>query len=192
MKIISLLVLIFISINLSSQNDSCLTKIDSLSFKTPLVHISSTIKIMPDSAGMAKILSIKKIKAEKFANKMEWLKIIGLYSASIILNGIGDGLNNSEQKTMGHVFNGLSIGVLLASPFLVNYNKKNWFWYALTYTSLRVGLFDTTYNLTRKLPLDFVGSTSPTDKIYKTVGVNPAFVKTNFLALGITFPLSFL
>ena len=104
MKIISLLVLIFISINLSSQNDSCLTKIDSLSFKTPLVHISSTIKIMPDSAGMAKILSIKKIKAEKFANKMEWLKIIGLYSASIILNGIGDGLNNSEQKNDGACF----------------------------------------------------------------------------------------
>lgn len=136
-----------------------------------------------------KVSSEKIIKTQKKAERLEWLKTVGLYSASIIINGIGDGLNDSHQKTMGHVCNAASIGLLLASPFLLKYNKKNWIWYVASYTSLRVGLFDAAYNLTRKLPLNFVGSTSATDKIYKAVGINPSLVKSSFLGIAISIPL---
>jgi len=118
------------------------------------------------------------------------LKVIGIYTASIILNGIGDGLNNSNRKTAGHVINALSIGMLVASPFLMDYDKKKWYWYFATYTSLRIGLFDWTYNMTRKLPFGYVGTTAPTDKFYKILVLNPNIPRPIFLSLGIVIPLT--
>lgn len=123
--------------------------------------------------------------------KMDRIKVIGLYSAAIILNGIGDGLNNTHQKTMGHVFNAASIGVLLSTPFFIEYDKSKWYWYLLTYTSLRVTLFDASYNVTTKQPIDFIGSTAITDKIYKMVDLYGAS-KAMGLVVGLTIPFRIL
>jgi len=122
--------------------------------------------------------------------KYDNLMTVGIYAASIILNGVGDGLNNSNHKTAGHVVNALSIGMLVASPFLMDYDKKKWYWYLLTYTSLRIGLFDSTYNLTRKLPIGYTGTTSPTDKFYNFLGLDPAIPRPLFLGIGIVIPLT--
>jgi len=118
------------------------------------------------------------------------LKTIGIYAASIILNGIGDGLNNSNHKTAGHVINALSIGMLVSSPFLMDYDKKKWYWYLATYTSLRIGLFDSSYNLTQKLPLRYIGTTSPTDMFYDFLGLDPMIPRPLFLGIGIVIPLT--
>lgn len=123
--------------------------------------------------------------------KLEKLKVIGLYSTAVILNAIGDGLNNSNSKTMGHFFNAASIGVLLYSPFFINYDKSKWYWYLLSYTALRVTLFDVTYNITTKRPVNFIGSTAITDKIHKIVDLYSAS-KAVGLVIGLTIPFNLL
>ena len=121
--------------------------------------------------------------------KLEKWKVITLYSVSIILNGIGDGLNDSNQKTVGHLFTIASVGTLLLSPALLNYQKKYWIWYVLSYVCLRAGLFDITYNLTRKLPFNYTGSTSITDKVYNYQLVSPIYSRSIFFVVGFAIPL---
>jgi len=59
-------------------------------------------------------------------------RFVILATTSIILNGIGDGLNaNPNTKPAGHIFTAAAIGTLVATPFLVNYNKRKWYIYAL-------------------------------------------------------------
>jgi len=123
-------------------------------------------------------------------DKTEKWKVITLYSASVIFNGIGDGLNDSRQKTIGHLFNAASVGTLVLSPAIFNYDKDKWFWYVLTYTCLRAALFDITYNLTRNMPANNTGSTCITDKYYNIQGVSPMYPRAIFFAVGFTIPLT--
>ena len=136
-----------------------------------------------DSSIVVNLHIIKQDKSEKW-------KVIALYSASVILNGIGDGLNDSKQKTAGHLFNAASIGTLVLSPAIFNYEKDKWYWYVLTYTCLRAAIFDITYNLTRKLPANYTGSTCITDKSYNAQGINPMYPRAIFFAVGFTIPLT--
>jgi hypothetical protein len=122
--------------------------------------------------------------------KYEKWKVIALYSGSVILNGLGDGLNDSGNKTAGHLFNAASIGTLIISPAVLNYQKGKWYWYLLCYTCLRAGLFDITYNLTRRLPFNYTGSTSITDKFYNSHGVSPIVPRTFFFVIGFAIPLT--
>jgi len=95
-----------------------------------------------------------------YCQKSDAWKVIGIYSSSIVLNAVGDGLNDSGQKTWGHLCNATSIGLLLTSPFVIDYNKSKWGYYLTSYVSLRIALFDYSYNLTRGLPLNYIGGTS--------------------------------
>ena len=138
---------------------------------------------LKDTSRVVNLQSVRQEKSERW-------KVIALYSGSIILNGIGDGLNGSNQKTVGHLFNAASIGALLLSPALFNYQKDNWIWYILSYTCLRAALFDIAYNLTRNLPFNYIGSTSITDKAYNSLGVSPVFPRAIFFAVGFAIPLT--
>jgi len=93
---------------------------------------------------------------------------------------------------MGHVFNGSIDRDFIGNPFFIDYDKKKWYWYLLTYTSLRVSLFDITYNLTTKQPIGFVGSTAISDKIYKSLSSSYGVSKILGLAVGISIPLKLL
>jgi hypothetical protein len=145
------------------------------------------------TAGMesAKMLNIN-IPVKNKNHKYEKWKVIGLYASAVVLNAMGDGLNNTDRKTLGHILNTASIGTLLVSPFLIQYEKKKWYWYLLTYTSLRLALFDATYNLTTHQPIDYIGSTAITDKWYRTAGVGYNISKIAGFAVGITIPCVFL
>lgn len=116
-------------------------------------------------------------------------KTIAIYTGSIALNAIGDGLNDSGKKTAGHICNALSIGTLLASPFIMQYNDK-WYKYLLSYTFIRVGVFDLTYNATRHLPYNYTGTTSITDKIYNKGNGGQTFVRATCLIIGFSIPLN--
>jgi len=131
-------------------------------------------------------------RALKISKQERWepVKIIGIYSASILLNAIGDGLNDSNNKTNGHLLNAASIGILLGSPFIIHYDRKKWYIYLISYTSLRIGLFDMSYNKTRGLPLNFIGTTSVTDKAYTKFGGMPTFPRICFFTLGIAIPIN--
>lgn len=124
---------------------------------------------------------------EAKASRNEGWKTLAVYGSSIILNGIGDGLNDSGKKTTGHLFNAASIGVLLGSPFILEYKDK-WYKYVISYTTLRVGFFDYSYNTTRGLPLNYIGTTSITDKAYRKFG-GPGFIRPANMIFGIGFTL---
>ena len=149
------------------------------------LSISCFSQLRKDTTHVVNLPSFNQEKSEKW-------KVIALYSASVILNGIGDGLNDSKQKTVGHLFNAASIGTLVLSPLIFNYQKDKWFWYVLSYTCLRAALFDITYNLTRNLPADYTGSTCITDKFYNSHGISPLYPRAVFFAVGFTIPLTLL
>lgn len=120
------------------------------------------------------------------------MKLDLFFIIAIILNGIGDGLNNDNKKTYGHIFNAFSILVLLVTPFIVVWDRNLWFIFILCYTFLRIAIFDITYNLTRGLPFNYIGSTSITDKLYTKFGGSPTFPRIIFLIVGISLPLNYL
>ena len=178
----------------TTKQEANFVRVDTLK---PLIDNSSNLKlennhlIMPElssSNPMDIHLNTKKIHNEN----LEWVKIAGLYTASVILNAVGDALNNSNRKTVGHICNGASIGMLVASPFLVKYNTKKWYWYLASYVSLRVALFDVTYNTVKGLPLNFTGTTSPTDITYNKMEINPNLTRSLCLTLGMSIPIALL
>jgi len=58
------------------------------------------------------------------AQKREAWKIVGLYSSSIMLDAVGDGLNDSGHKELGHACNAMSTAILITSPFNEICNDK--------------------------------------------------------------------
>jgi len=121
----------------------------------------------------------------------EALKTIIIYSTSIILNGVGDGLNNNNQKTWGHACNAASIGVLLASPFIMHYEKSKWWMYILDYGFLRYSLFDASYNIANGQRIDYIGTTAGTDIIFhKAPAGYRNFTKGISLIVGISLPIN--
>src|SRR6056297_3250259 len=73
-------------------------------------------------------------------------EILGIFASSILLDAVGDGLNDRGDKVWGHGLNAASTGVLLASPFIIDIELEKWRWYAGSYMLMRIGLFDFTYN----------------------------------------------
>ena len=123
----------------------------------------------------------------------EPVKVITLFSASIVLDAVGDGLYDNGDKTAGHAFQAMSTGILLTSPIFLNMDKDNFWWYLVSYVSLRIGLFDYSYNLTRGLPMSYVGTSSISDKFQQKF--NPGaghlwFPKTIFFTLGVVIPIN--
>jgi hypothetical protein len=96
-------------------------------------------------------------------SKDTW-KINAAYTTAIILNAVGDGLNDSHHKGWGHMANACSITTMLSIPLWNDINKKKWYAYIIKYAGFRVAYFDWTYNKTRGLPLTYYGSTSFWDK----------------------------
>lgn len=121
----------------------------------------------------------------------EPVKIIGIYTASIVLNTIGDGLNDSGKKQWGHLCNAANIGLLLSSPFVIKYDKSKWGWYLASYVALRIAVFDYTYNSTRGLPLNYIGGSSTWDKALQEIKPpETSFARAIFFTLGVAIPIN--
>ena len=126
-----------------------------------------------------------------YCQKSEAWKVIGIYSSSIVLNAVGDGLNDSGEKQWGHLCNAASIGLLLTSPFVIDYDKSKWGWYLTSYVSLRIALFDYSYNLTRGLPLNYIGGTSTWDRVLTKMNPPDTYMGRGvFFVVGISIPLN--
>jgi len=120
----------------------------------------------------------------------EPVKVLVIYSTSILLDAAGDGLYDNGEKAWGHTLQAASTGLLLASPLFLNMDKDNFWWYLASYVSLRIAFFDYTYNVTRGLPLEYRGTTALTDKIINEF--NPPSTmwhRSVFLTLGIVIPI---
>ena len=117
-------------------------------------------------------------------------KIPALYSSSIILEGIGDGLYDNGTKQLGKSFQAVSLSLILLSPFIADYNKDKWWAYPISYGFLRVGLFDWTYNTARGLPLTYIGNTTYWDKGMQKLNPPNGFAmgRAVFFTVGFSIP----
>ena len=121
----------------------------------------------------------------------EPVKVITLYTASIVLEAVGDGLYDDGQKQLGKCLQAVSLGMLLVSPAVLDMDRDNFWWYLVSYVSLRIGLFDYTYNITRGLPMGYIGNTSYWDKALQEF--NPPGLqlwhRSIFFTVGIVIPI---
>jgi len=122
----------------------------------------------------------------------ESVKVISLFVGSIVLDAVGDALCDDGHKVWGHTFNAASTGLLLASPFILNIEFKDWGWYAISYLSFRIALFDPMYNIIRGLHPNYIGNTSGWDKFMQEL--NPPlnslyFGRAIFFTVGISIPI---
>lgn len=121
----------------------------------------------------------------------QWVKITTIYTASIVLDAMADAQRDEGNKPLSHALEAASVGVMLASPFIIDYDKSKWGWYLTSYVTLRVALFDPTYNISRVLPLSYNGTTSAWDK---TLAPMPAGFKTFgrsvFFIVGFSVPIN--
>jgi len=117
------------------------------------------------------------------AKQDNWIRL-GLFTGSIVLNAVGDGLNDSGNKDWGHICNAASIGLTLSVPLFIDVEKDKWYWYLLEYTFIRFAVFDYSYNLTRGLPLEYHGTSNYYDRIW---GEQQSLLltKSAFLTIGI-------
>ena len=78
---------------------------------------------------------------------------IGVFTASVIMNGLGDGLNSRTYYNSGHLLSAASIGSLLVLPI---FSKADWK-YPITYLGIRYALFDAFYNIGAHRKLSYEG-----------------------------------
>jgi hypothetical protein len=97
------------------------------------------------------------------------LKVLGTMTAFAILNGIGDGLNDSNHKTAGHTVNALSYATLIGVTIWSEPERKDWLRYLVVGAGMRYVVFDASYNITRGLPYDYIGTTAGSDRLLKGV-----------------------
>ena len=123
----------------------------------------------------------------------ESVKVIGIIASSVILEAIGDSKYDAGQKEIGKLYQAASVGILLASPFLLDIDRKKWGWYFASYISFRVALFDPIYNLTRGLPIGHIGTTSFWDagmeKFNPPLGAQ-MWGRSMFLIVSISIPIN--
>jgi|SRR5579863_381591 len=114
----------------------------------------------------------------KHTRKGKWLQY-ALLTTSVVANAVGDGLNSREYYAQGHALNALSIGTLLAVPFVC---KPNWKM-PVNYILIRYAIFDGLYNYGAHRNLNYRGGQN-----YYNEGIGhvPLGVlnTTKFLSLG--------
>ena len=125
--------------------------------------------------------------------KWEPVKIIGIIAGSIILEAIGDAKYDSGLKYQGKLYQAASVGLLVASPFILNIDRKKWGWYFASYLSFRIAIFDPVYNTSRDLPIEYRGSTSAWERGLQKF--NPPkgaqlWGRSMFLMLAISIPIN--
>ena len=82
---------------------------------------------------------------------------------SVVLEAKGDALYDEGLKSKGKLYQAASLATFAT---LIPLHKKgdNLWAEAASYVAFRIALFDPTYNLSRGLPIDYIGSTSLWDK----------------------------
>jgi hypothetical protein len=133
------------------------------------------------------------IQAQQFRRDTRWIKL-GMYTGSILMDAAGDALNDSNHKGWGHFANAASVGVLVTIPFVTENERtfKGFLLGAGSYTFLRFGLFDYTYNSVRNLPLNYIGGTSFYDKAMQKLNPPETYLaRVASLCVGVSLTLKY-
>ena len=162
-----------------------------MAMKQIIKYVFSGLLLLLFTSALAQMdSSLPKMKSVTWSSRTrswEPAKIIGLYTTSIALNAIGDGLIDDGSNGWGYICNASSVGILLASPFIINYDKKKWYLYLISYTSLRISLFDNIYNVTRGLSYRNCGDDNTWNSIFGRLP--PLHHKVSFI-FGISIPIN--
>ena len=118
-------------------------------------------------------------------------KTIAVYGSSIALDAVAQGLRDSGSKDWAHVCAIASYVPLIASPFILTYQRKEWPVYIATYAGIRFMTFDYLYNSTRKLPLNYFGSTSVYDRVIGKIGGADGFFMGRVVVCSVTLSFTF-
>jgi hypothetical protein len=120
-----------------------------------------------------------------YSQNDDWVRL-GLFAGSIVLNAVGDGMNDKGNKDVGHFLNAMALATVLVIPYASDSDGK-WYIYLGTYALMRYGLFDCSYNLARGRNMFYQGASGITDKF---TGLFPPeviqFSKLISLGVGIT------
>jgi hypothetical protein len=101
-------------------------------------------------------------------DEKRWLRV-GLMATSIVLSGVGDGLYDDGHKTLSKSFKAASLATLVAVPVFTKVDKRNGLKYVASFALLRYGLFNTSYNATRGLRYNYMGTTSLQDRALRNI-----------------------
>jgi len=122
----------------------------------------------------------------------EPVKIIFMFSGSIIADAAGDALCHTGNKVPGHSLQALSIAFLLPLTYILDLEKGSWGWYIATYGLIRISLFDPVHNITSGQPLNYIGNCSLWDKGLQQFNP-PSFMLTGAriltFSVGIKIPI---
>ena len=99
--------------------------------------------------------------------------MIYLIAILIILDAVKDALYDNGKKFASGVIDIFYVSAIICGVVLF---AGPWQW-ILVYFLLRYAVFDVIYNLIRRLPPLYIGTTKPYDKIIQKIGVN----KVHFL-----------
>ena len=117
--------------------------------------------------------------------------IILYFIAFVVLSALSDALSDEYYKVWAH---GLEVGCKGMLVFsVIIFKPKKWIPFVIALVAWNAVLFDTSYNLFRGLPWNFIGSTSLWDIFfsnYPIVGL--IIVKTLCLALAVHLPIKYL
>jgi hypothetical protein len=118
-------------------------------------------------------------------------KTIAVYGSSIALDAVAQGLRDNGNKDWAHICAIASYLPIAASPWILEYNKKEWPVYIATYIGLRFMTFDYIYNSTRKLPLNYFGTTSAYDRIAGKIGGADGLFAARMVVCSVTLSFTF-
>ena len=119
---------------------------------------------------------------------------LAIMTSSVILGGVGDGFNDNGMKPLGHSLNALSIVPLLIAPFVLDISDYKWASYILSYTFIRFALYDAGYNITRGLPLAYLGNSSLYDRALRSTKSPDSWIigmKSLSLVVGFSIPIRY-
>ncbi len=110
----------------------------------------------------------------------------------VAIGAVSDGLNDDGAKYAGHVLGAVEVGLLIAGAFLFDLRRRDGVAFIAIYIAWRIVGFDYAYNLTRGLPLGYLGESSFWDSFFaKQNPIGVTFARIIFLSLGITLPIKY-
>ncbi len=109
---------------------------------------------------------------------------------TVAAGGLGDGLMDNSNKNWGHALRAVEVGMLISGPFVFDLDRRDtWAWLS-SYGFIRLGMKDGFYNVSRGLPLGYVGTTSQYDKLMRGVPEHGRyFIKSISIVAGVAIPI---
>ncbi len=136
---------------------------------------------------MKKLITILLIVSAINANAQlsDAFKSTMIITSSIVFDAMADGYRDNGNLIVSHSLEAASLLPLIISPFILDLQDYKWAAYLIQYTTLRIAIFDPIYNLTRGLPISYIGDSSLWDKALKKQ--DPSWI---LAARGLSFAIS--